>query len=347
MVINKPSGLICSAFLLINIFSACRNSKSDAQAAFYYWKTDFNLTGKQQSLLKEVAANRLYVRFFDVVWDTRLNQSVPRAVLKASDISKDLKIIPVVYLTNQVFESTKKGPELDSLASRVNREILHLAEKAGVNYEEVQIDCDWTVSTRPAYFSFLSLFRKYTGKKLSATIRLHQVKYPERTGIPPVDKGILMFYNMGKISADPKLANSIYNIKDASRYLQRIRYYHLPLDVALPLFSWTLQIREGKVIQLYAKITRKELSDADRFTKTKYQDVYRARKSFFTGGVYIKENDLLKLEEINKNTLKEAALQLTSELAVLKKRNIIYYELSSENAADFDAKDLQEISSYF
>lgn len=346
MIITKPSRLLCLAFLLINIFSACRNSKSDAQAAFYYWKTDFNLTGKQHSLLKEVGANRLYVRFFDVVWDTRLNQSVPRAVLKASVVSKDLKIIPVVYLTNQVFEKTK-GPELDSLASRVNRQILHLAEKAGVNYHEVQIDCDWTVGTRPAYFSFLSLLRKYTRKKLSATIRLHQVKYPEKTGVPPVDKGILMFYNMGKISADPKLANSIYNKEDAARYLQRIRYYHLPLDVALPLFSWTLQIREGKVIQLYAKITRKELSDADRFTKTKYQNVYRARKSFFTGGVYIKENDLLKLEEINKNTLKEAARQLTSELAVLKKRNIIYYELSSENASAIDAKDLQEISSYF
>ncbi|WP_316776405.1 hypothetical protein [Pedobacter antarcticus] len=346
MVINKPSGLLCLAFLLINIFSACRNSKSDAQAAFYYWKTDFNLTGKQHSLLKEVGANRLYVRFFDVVWDARLNQSVPRAVLKASGVSKDLKIIPVVYLTNQVFEKTR-GSELDSLASRINRQILHLAEKAGVNYEEVQIDCDWTVGTRPAYFSFLSLFRKYGGKKLSATIRLHQVKYPEKTGVPPVDKGILMFYNMGKISADPKLVNSIYNKEDAARYLQRIRYYHLPLDVALPLFSWTLQIREGKVIQLYAKITRKELSDADRFTKTKYQDVYRARKSFFTGGVYIKENDLLKLEEISKNTLKEAARQLTSELAVLKKRNIIYYELSSENASAIDAKDLQEISSYF
>lgn len=346
MVINKPSRLLCLAFLLFNIFSACRNSKSDAQAAFYYWKTDFNLTGKQQSLLKEVGANRLYVRFFDVVWDTRSSQSVPRAVLKASDVSKDFKIIPVVYLTNQVFEKTK-GSELDSLASRVNHEILHLAERAGVNYEEVQIDCDWTVGTRPAYFSFLSLFRKYTGKKLSATIRLHQVKYPEKTGVPPVDKGILMFYNMGKISADPKVANSIYNKDDAARYLQRIRYYHLPLDVALPLFSWTLQIREGKVIQLYAKITRKELSDADRFTKTKYQDVYRARKSFFTGGVYIKENDLLKLEEINKTTLEEAARQLKSELAVLKNRNIIYYELSSENASAAFAKDLQEISSYF
>lgn len=346
MVITKPVGLLCLAFLLINIFSACRNSKSDAQAAFYYWKTDFSLTGKQRSLLKEVGANRLYVRFFDVVWDTRLKQPVPRAVLKASDVSKDLKIIPVVYLTNQVFEQTK-GSELDSLASRVNVEILRLAEKAGVSYPEVQIDCDWTVGTKAAYFSFLSLLRKHTGKKLSATIRLHQIKYPEKTGVPPVDKGILMFYNMGKIAADPGLANSIYNKGDAARYLQRIRYYHLPLDVALPLFSWTLQIREGKVIQLYAKITHKELSDADRFTKTKYDNVYRARKSFFTGGVYIKENDLLKLEEINKNTLKEAARQLKSELAVLKNRNIIYYELSSENASAAFAKDLQEISSYF
>ena len=31
---------------------------------------------------------------------------------------------------------------------------------------------------------------------MSATIRLHQVKYRADTGVPPVDRGMLMAYNL-------------------------------------------------------------------------------------------------------------------------------------------------------
>jgi len=54
--------------------------------------------------------------------------------------------------------------------------------------------------------------------------------------VPPVDKGLLMFYNMGKISPDLNARNSIYNRADAEAYLESLPNYRLSLDVALPVF---------------------------------------------------------------------------------------------------------------
>jgi hypothetical protein len=47
------------------------------------------------------------------------------------------------------------------------------------------------------YLKFIAVFKKLSKKKLSATIRLHQVKYFKKTKIPNVDSGVLMYYNMG------------------------------------------------------------------------------------------------------------------------------------------------------
>jgi hypothetical protein len=71
-------------------------------------------------------------------------------------------------------------------------------------------------------------------------------QYRERTGVPPVDRGMLMFYNMGKLSAEPG-ARSIYDADAAERYLARVGEYPLPLDLALPIWSWTVQVRDGAI----------------------------------------------------------------------------------------------------
>ena len=66
--------------------------------------------------------------------------------------------------------------------------------------KEIQLDCDWNSSTQKKYFNLIEEMKLYpTWENIvwSATIRLHQLKYPKQTGVPPVNKGVLMFYNMG------------------------------------------------------------------------------------------------------------------------------------------------------
>lgn len=335
----------CVSFLLALFFAGC-NPKSDAQTAFYYWKTTLQLNPHQAVLLKTAADNRLYLRLFDVTWDEQKNAVVPNAIVNIRQNIKGLDICPVIYITNKAFEHTNPA-QADDLAEKVNKLVTVLSEKYHFNYQNIQIDCDWTVSTRSSYFTFLKAFKRYNQHNLEATIRLHQIKYPERTGVPPADKGLLMFYNMGKVSADPEAANSIYNAADAEKYLTGLPKYTLPLDIALPVFSWSVHIRDGRVIQLYGKIGKQQLSDTAYFKQQDKKNIYRAVKSFYLEGIYFKEGDLLKLEDAGLKELHQAAKQVVKHLAPLKKRNIIYYELSTINLSSLNEKDFEEVSGHF
>lgn len=339
------SGLICIS-LITCLMIGCKKKISTADSAFYYWKTTFSLDKPQAALLKEAAANQLYLRLFDVVWDEQLKDVRPNAIVNINQDIHQIHIIPVIYITNKTFE--KLSPDQTApLAEKINKLINDIAARHNISYQRVQIDCDWTTGTKNRYFSFLKAFKQLNKKQLEATIRLHQVKYADRTGVPPVDKGLLMFYNMGKVSANLKQRNSIYNTVDAAKYVKYLPLYQLPLDIALPLFSWAIQIREGKVIQIYGKIGQQELSDQTNFRKTGQSNVYQAMKSFYLGGTYIKENDLFKLETVNPALLDQAAVQLSKHLAHLEKRNIIYYELSTNAASALEAKDIKEVSARF
>ncbi|MET1054620.1 MAG: hypothetical protein ABWY16_04870 [Pedobacter sp.] len=310
----------------------------------------FKLDNKETELLRDAANNHLYLRFFDVVWNRQEHQALPDGVLTVKTPLQGLSVTPVIYITNQSLQQSSLT-EMDSLAFKVNRLADRLAKEHHLAYTNIQIDCDWSVATKTKYFAFLRAFKRYNRKPLEATIRLHQVKYPERTGVPPVDKGLLMFYNMGKISADLNAGNSIYNEKDAAAYIAALPHYQLPLDVALPLFSWAVQIRDGKVAQVYAKITVQDLSNPGNFEVLPAgggaEPAYRSLKSFYLKGVYVKKGDLFKFEGMNAGKLTQAAKQVAQYLPLLKNRNIIYYELSSASLSSLYAKDIKGVSAHF
>ena len=57
---------------------------------------------------------------------------------------------------------------------------------------------------------------------------------------------------MGLISADS--LNSIYDPRIAKRYTGALKNYPLTLDIALPVFTWGMHIRDNKVIALLNKV---------------------------------------------------------------------------------------------
>ena len=108
---------------------------------------------------------------------------------------------------------------------------------------EIQVDCDWTESTQVSFFKLCEVLRDMLHKdgiKLSATIRLHQLKKE----CPPVDCGVLMLYNTGSLY-NPD-GNSILNYKDVEPYLKTELEYALPLDFAFPVYSWGIWMRKGE-----------------------------------------------------------------------------------------------------
>lgn len=332
--------------ILLTVFYVSCRKVQQKHTAFYYWKQNFHLNEKQTKFLKEANSNKLYIRFFDIKWDIKAQRAYPEAIINFKDKGAPYGITPVVFITNQTFEKLDQSG-VDSLAIKCNELLKQLTANQKIDYKAIQIDCDWTVGTKDKYFSFLHSLKTLSKKMLEVTIRLHQVKYQFKTGVPPADRGILMFYNMGEISANLNEPNSIYDARIAKKYVGSLTNYLLPLDIALPVFSWTLHIRAGKVIQVYGKIGRAELGDKENFAPTAQRVVYKAKRDFFKAGIYIKKGDLFKLEETNKILLKHAAVQLAGHLNKKEKRTIIYYELGNLNLSTFKAKDFKEISIYF
>src|SRR5262249_53250180 len=265
--------------------------------AFYYWRTEWSPSTELLASLDKNEIRRLYIRFFDVEWDEL--EKAPRPVspltLRAP-LPRQVEIVPVVYIVNSVFLKLPYA-DVEDLADKVWRKVSRMAAENGIAFQQFQIDCDWSDTTRRSYFHFAELLRLKLHRErkiVSSTIRLHQIKYAERTGIPPVSRGMLMFYNFGRIQADsPK--SSIFNSEDASRYASFISGYPMPLDLVLPMFSWSVHSRDGRVLGLLEK-----LDAADFVASAGFQQVsanrYAATRSFFFHGQYFMRGDFVVME---------------------------------------------------
>lgn len=315
--------------------------------SFYYWKTTFTLSSTERTCLTNQKISKLYIRFFDVDWDELSRQPVPLGRLYFRDlVPNGMAIVPTIYVVNKTFQKMT-DKEIPGLSKRILGLVNNIATSNHLAYSEIQLDCDWTETTRDKYFALLNILRAELKKnhiKLSVTIRLHQVKYAKITGIPPVDRGMLMYYNMGKIDASLG-RNSVFNAVDAAKYTNYIAGYPLPLDVALPSFSWGIHIRNKKVIELLNNMGAKEFKNNDNFTSIDSNN-FRVNYSFFYRGFYFKKNDWVKVEEISPSLCKEAARQVTEKM-VKKPAIVAIFHLDSTIISHYEEHDFEEVFDSF
>lgn len=204
---------------------------------FYYWKTRLSLDTAEKKALEKADSPYLYTRFFDV--DKVNGKFRPLGIIsKDTSFVTGKQIVPVVFITNRTFFRISPG-DIARLAKSVN----DLIRKKALEYQlpvhpEIQIDCDWTEGTRDDYFLFLKELRKISGKEITCTLRLHQVKDKARTGIPPVDKVYLMCYSTSS-PLENSNKNSILDVALLKNYLARIGEYPIrTVEIALPIYSW-------------------------------------------------------------------------------------------------------------
>ncbi|GAL83928.1 hypothetical protein Phep_0729 [Sporocytophaga myxococcoides] len=324
---------------------SCSDRKNDAGTirSFYYWKSIFSLNGKEKEAINTLGIKKIYLRFFDVDW-TDKPEPKGHVILKDS-IPGSLQIVPVVYLTNRTLSHIQPHT-LEILADNITTSVKVFAKRNNVNFTELQIDCDWSDKTRDKYFNLLRLIKSKLPLSciLSATIRLHQVKYRNITGVPPADRGMLMFYNMGQLKPSAS-RNSIWNKKDAESYVAYTRKYPLPLDSTLPIFEWALQIRDGKIIDLLSKETLPDFTISDNFRMNK-DKILAAEKSFYYQNKYIKEGDVFRMERVSGEDLEAAAKMLSHHLSTTP-ASVSLFDLDSKNFTDHDIEQLEEIFNYF
>ncbi|HYV93413.1 MAG TPA: hypothetical protein VE978_16695 [Chitinophagales bacterium] len=289
----------------------------------------------------------MYVKFFDVVWNASANQATPIAMIRFNDLlPRQIEMVPAVYITDESLKKTAVE-NIPSLAENISELISKLSDHSGISFSEFQTDCDWTATTKSKYFQLIeSLKKKFSEKKIlfSATIRLHQIKYAEQTGIPPVDRGMLMFYNMGDL-IDPSTVNSIFDSSVAAKYVSRIKDYPLPLDVALAVFTWGVHLRKGRVINLDDNLKMSEVNTSRLFMHL-HENTYATSQSFFFHGDYFIEGDLLRMEEISPAICEEAAKMVAPRIQN-DYLSLAFFHFDESNLSRYSSQDFNRICNAF
>ncbi|MEM6321692.1 MAG: hypothetical protein AAF960_28795 [Bacteroidota bacterium] len=336
-------GLLAGLFLV----AGCQSEPLKISPAFYHWQTNFDLAAKERATLKQLKVQTIYPKCFDVDWDFKQDKPVALASINwTASPNPDIQIVPTVFITNRTLVQITPN-ELPKLAQKIVDKLAEQTKVVGANIAEYQFDCDWNKTTQLKYFSLLRLIQERVKEKsiyFSATIRLHQIKYVEKTGVPPVRRGMLMYYNMGKVQ-DFTTENSILDNDTGRQYLDRLNEYPLPLDVALPLFQWGVLFRNDHMIKLINQLTAADLADRQRFDKIA-KNRWRVVKSTYLNGYYLYENDLIRIEKVEKKNLLKAATLLQKRLKK-ESRNIVFYHLDEAVLQPFDTNFLREVLQVF
>jgi hypothetical protein len=330
-------------YIQILLFIGCKSSDDSPSISFYYWKTTFKLSETEKQALKDNQVKNIYIKYFDIDLSTVNQKPIPVSPVLFEQKIENLRIIPVIYIKNKVMLAEKA--DMKNLADKAFDYIEQINKKHGIVCDEIQIDCDWTLKSRDNYLKFIEYFKSVSKKKLSATIRLHQVKYYLKTKIPSVDRGVLMYYNMGTIAPDS--LNSIYDKKVAGKYLNSLRIYPLGLDVALPIYSWGIHISNNKVIDLINKVNESSFAGDTNFV-AQNNHFFLVKNSNIKFGYYFKQNDKIKIEFISFIDLKQMAAELGQKMKN-KPKEIIFYDLDSSNLNSYNNENqiFKKIVNYF
>ncbi|RZV13519.1 hypothetical protein D3M61_06435 [Aliarcobacter butzleri] len=299
--------LVFILILLITLSFFSKTIKNEnSTISFYSWENSFDIKDTNE---------KLYIKVLDIAFSTKLEPI--KTNLKT--IPKDF--VPVIYITNETMKNVDY--------SLINNEILLILKD--LNFDEVQIDCDWSDSSQSNYFNLLSDLKEKLNKKISATIRLHQIKYYMRTGVPPIDYGVLMYYNMSSIG-DFDTKNSILDNEIAKKYHYNFDTYPLKLKLALPLYSQAIQFRQNKALSIFEGVEKK---DFDSNFQEISQNKFKVLNSFYFKGRYVYKNDIFRFEDINEKELK-IALDDFKNLTKNRFNEIIFYTYKYKNKFDLE-----------
>ncbi|OAV43982.1 hypothetical protein [Lewinella sp. 4G2] len=311
-----------SLLILIIALSSCSPDQTHPplQTTYYHWETTLAPSATQRQLL--AGTDRLYVKAFDVVWEG--NAAAPTAEIELVDTAGLPALIPVIFITNEVMRRMPQA-EIPGLANDL---VAYAEDLLPAGFDELQIDCDWTALTQVPYFELLDAIKKArTGRQLTCTIRLHQYRDRDRQGIPPVDRGTLMAYNVGDLD-NWEMDNSIYDPVLVKGYLAGQPPYPLPLDLAVAVYDWAAVYRRGELTLLINEPDLEGLGDSTRFTALS-PNRYRADTTTYLNGQLLYPGDLLRYEVASPDSVNVRSAQLREWTGSFPGQRLVVYRVGS------------------
>ena len=292
--------------------SACTPNRHH-DVDFYYWKSKCAIGETEREYFNQLGSKRLFVRLFDV--DVEAGKAVlvgPIQAFSKEQLPNDsTEVIPVVFITNKTFLDYVSDSAVEKFVANVSLTIEHIMEAAGVAYDEIQIDCDWTQRTKTPYFRFLKQLAEQSGRDISCTLRLHQIRDYQKTGVPPVSRGGLMCYaTSSPLEGDTR--NSILDMELLKAYTTNINEYPLDFDVILPIYSWGIVTNHVGEVKLINGLTEDDLQ-TPMFEKTG-DNQYLVKEDGFLRGMYVNSGFTIKVEAITLELLAEAKQYLDRQI---------------------------------
>lgn len=245
----------------VAVFSCSDSPSNDDRwtRSMFYWKTVFTVDSAEREVMNTLNISHVYVRYLDVD-GYGLEDAVPRQPLSLHGPLRvdGLEIVPTVFLTPSVFRSASPADttKLEQLALRL-RNFMYEVDSAVFVYQgltprpqvrRVLVDYDWTPSTSKTYFAFLRILANVMDStEVECTVRLWQYRHTSQAGIPPVQRAVLMCYNMDDY-ADPWTENAVATPNLLRSYVKEssAQAYPLDLDLALPLYRQSVLFTEDR-----------------------------------------------------------------------------------------------------
>jgi len=333
---------IAVVLLLSCLLPTCRRAGPTAAVSFYHWKQVLALEPCVRDLLEKARVGRLYVRFFDVDLDAD-GRAVPVSELEyRGGLPERVRVVPVVFLAERVFRGSG-APE--RLAGQVAGKVERIASRCGfAQPREIQVDCDWTEGSRDRFFAFLRALKGSCppGTTLSATLRLHQVKFREREGVPPIDRATLMLYNMGRIES-PAAGNSIIDAGTFRAYADGLGDYPLSFDLALPIYQWGLVYRLDRLARIVNDLGEDEVAATGGAMKPMGDGRFLCLRGTHLGGAALFPGDLLRLEAADYPVVREC-LGLAREKLNGRAAGLVFYHLDSRSLERFGLRHILDLA---
>lgn len=326
-------------------FVSGKLSDKQLKHGFYYWESNQSaLSDEEKNELAQLGVEKLYVKLFEVGLDGK-QRAIPvsKSVfsLLKSEAKNVAEIVPTIFIDNKVFKSISEE-EITRLAEN----IVHLTNKrfseqfsSFGKYTELQIDCDWTISTKENYHRFLRVLKPLLKCQLSATLRLYPYKFHEEMGILPVDRAMLMCYNLMS-PLKYKNSNSILNPGELKKYLVTSREYPVPLDIALPVFNNVLVFKSNE----FAGMTH--LSEPQiKSVSTEQSKFWRlVIKDTIIDQVALEKGDKIKFEKVTDKELKACIAVVNKYVYFRNDATISFFQLNENQVNDYG---IQKINSYY
>ena len=349
------------------------------QNSFCYWETQYNA---DTGLINTTGTNHFYLRYFDVDWDDVSQEAKPMASVYSYD-AISVKFTPSVFFTNKVFQKSTKQ-QLKQLSERVKKRVDERTAYLGresfykddfyqnfkyKNYDsteyakvdsakkvyvkkfmskvtDVLIDCDWTDKTRDNFFYFVECLKKdFADKEITVTLRLWQYKRNKPEDIPPVERCLLMCYNMQALN-DYRVENSIASLGELKKYVSG-KKYPLKLDVALPIFNWAILFRNERFMGILGNVNKQDYDN----NFIEYESLGNGRYCSLTdkviGNFFIRKGDIIRIEDVGKEELHQMAEYLKSEIPFDKYSRITFFSWNNLFINNYGTDEIKNIRAIF